>query len=167
MNFLDSLVARTLKSRYYPTIDFLNASIGRSPSFVWKGILALRQLLEEGMTWRVGDGSNIIVWQDPWLYIPHDAKLHTPPHPNSTNLCVANLILSTPQRWNVELLQMLSTEHDIKAIQQILLSIRHVPDHIGWQFTKSGDYSVKSGYRLALQLHFPTSPLPSDIWNDC
>lgn len=105
------------------------------------------------MTWHIEDGSTISIWQDPWLPIPNAAKLHAPPPPhipNATNIRLADLILPTPKRLNAELLQMVFEDRDVKAILQIPKSIRKISYHIGWQFTKSGEYSVKSGYPLAL-----------------
>lgn len=38
LNNQTSLVSRVYKARYYPRCDFLNASIGNNPSFVWRSI---------------------------------------------------------------------------------------------------------------------------------
>ena len=36
-------------------------------SKVWKGILSLRSLLNEGVRWMVGNGKKIRFWKDKWL----------------------------------------------------------------------------------------------------
>jgi hypothetical protein len=59
-----SLCARVLQARYYKTGGFLIAGCPKAASFTWKGILHGRDLLKEGLVWRVGDGKKIDVWAD-------------------------------------------------------------------------------------------------------
>jgi hypothetical protein len=63
----DSLVATVLKEKYYPHGEFLEASLGRKPSYVWRSFWNARSLLIEGLCWRVGDRSKIRIWADKWV----------------------------------------------------------------------------------------------------
>lgn len=54
-----SLVSLIFKSKYFPRGDFLGASIGHSPSFVWRSVCSSQQVLREGMRWVIGDGSSV------------------------------------------------------------------------------------------------------------
>jgi hypothetical protein len=36
-------------------------------SYVWRSILKGLEVLKEGMIWRVGNGTNIRIWNDPWF----------------------------------------------------------------------------------------------------
>jgi hypothetical protein len=38
LKYLDSLMARVLKAKYYPREDFLSAKLGRRPSYAWRSI---------------------------------------------------------------------------------------------------------------------------------
>ncbi|KAG8486435.1 hypothetical protein CXB51_019917 [Gossypium anomalum] len=49
----DSLLARSLKAKYYPHLDFLQARLGNLPSFTWRSLWAIKDLLEKVMCWRV------------------------------------------------------------------------------------------------------------------
>ena len=51
----DSLVYRVLKAKYFPTGDFVHASIGHNPSYTWRSLLSTQSLVIEGMQWRVGN----------------------------------------------------------------------------------------------------------------
>ena len=61
------LAAKVLKAKYFAMIDFLNTKLGSNPSYLWRSLLARRILLQRGVVWRVGDVSNIQVWDDLWL----------------------------------------------------------------------------------------------------
>ncbi|WCJ21653.1 RNA-directed DNA polymerase (reverse transcriptase)-related family protein [Euphorbia peplus] len=63
----NSLVARVLKAKYYPTSNFLHASLGHNPSYVWRSILNGRAVLERGLRYKVGNGASIDIWDSPWL----------------------------------------------------------------------------------------------------
>ncbi|XP_057803274.1 uncharacterized mitochondrial protein AtMg00310-like [Salvia miltiorrhiza] len=62
-----TLLARSLKARYFPRSDILLASKAHNPSFVWKSLLVGRDLLLEGLAWRVGDRTRIRIGRDAWL----------------------------------------------------------------------------------------------------
>lgn len=93
-------------------------------------------------------------------------QLHLGSYHRAEDTRVDKLILQDQLRWNIDLLRVLFEENDVNAILQIPLSIRDMPDYIGWQFTATSLYSVNSGYRLALQLQSLSPPPSSNIWND-
>lgn len=45
----DSLLARVLQAKYYPSLSFMDAPVGRSTSWGWKGILQGRKILKAGV----------------------------------------------------------------------------------------------------------------------
>lgn len=49
-----SLVARIYKARYYPFTNFLTATVGGNPSFVWRSIMTAQDLIKLGTTCRPG-----------------------------------------------------------------------------------------------------------------
>lgn len=40
----------------YPKTDFLGASLGDNPSYVWRSILEAKAAIKQGCTRRIGDG---------------------------------------------------------------------------------------------------------------
>jgi len=57
-------VARVLKEKFFPNGSFLEAQLGRHPSFAWRSISQAREVLESGLVWRVGNGEKISEWGD-------------------------------------------------------------------------------------------------------
>jgi hypothetical protein len=63
----ESLCARVLKVRYFPNTSILEAVPTGGISYSWRSILKGVALLKEGLVWRIGDGTNINIWTDPWI----------------------------------------------------------------------------------------------------
>lgn len=55
---------RVFKARYFPKCDFINASLGWKPSYIWRSLVAAQEVVRKGMRWRVGNGQSIRVWDD-------------------------------------------------------------------------------------------------------
>lgn len=63
----NSLMARVLKAKYFKHSDIMVAGLGYNPSFVWRSLMWGRELSKKRMCWRVGDGQNINIGNDPWI----------------------------------------------------------------------------------------------------
>jgi hypothetical protein len=66
----NSLVGRIFRAKYYHGVTFLEAKLGSRPSLAWRSILTARELLKDGLQWRVGDGKKIKIWLDKWIPQP-------------------------------------------------------------------------------------------------
>lgn len=55
----NSLLYRVLKAKYFPTGDFVHASIVHIPSYTWRSLISTQRLAIEGLRWRVGNKANI------------------------------------------------------------------------------------------------------------
>uniref|UniRef100_A0A453GWF1 Uncharacterized protein n=1 Tax=Aegilops tauschii subsp. strangulata TaxID=200361 RepID=A0A453GWF1_AEGTS len=62
-----SLCVRVLKARYFSDGSILNATCPGGGSFTFKSILHGRNLLLDGLIWRIGDGSRIRIHHDNWI----------------------------------------------------------------------------------------------------
>lgn len=92
------------------------------------------------------------VWRDPWIpdeqpRVPRYSGIYRDPL-----LLVARLIDPISKEWQLDKLVDLFEVDDIHLILSIRPSRTNRPDGYCWSFTKSGMYSVRSGYQLALQL---------------
>ncbi|XP_021833021.1 uncharacterized protein LOC110772850 [Prunus avium] len=75
---LNSLLHQVLQAKYFPNGSFLEAQLGRGPSWGWRSMLKGRQALMAGLRWRIGDGQSVNVQRDPWLPMPYHFKVRTP-----------------------------------------------------------------------------------------
>ncbi|XP_073019495.1 uncharacterized mitochondrial protein AtMg00310-like [Primulina eburnea] len=97
----NSLVARVLKGRYHRHVDIMEAQLGNNPSFIWRSFVWGRELLREGLYWRIGDGKHIGVFHHRWVHdladpIPFAAAELSP------EAHVAELI--TGKEWNTNMI---------------------------------------------------------------
>ena len=142
-----TLVAQIYKAKYFPTTNFLEATLGSNPSFTWRSVWMAKSILVRGCRWRVGKGNEINMWNSPWLRNLPSNMLQTSPPPGTENLKVCNIITEN-RTWNMELMRTMLCYSDIEQVCRVYLSPRPIPDRIIWCMTKRGQYSVKSGYWL-------------------
>lgn len=161
-----SLFYRVYKSRYFPTCTFMEAGLGNNPSYVWRSLLAARELIREGSIWQVGDGKTIEV-------STHKCLSHKPvfigePRPN---LMVSGLIDENSWQWNREKLFELFAYRIRMEIMDIPLSRVAGRDKLCWKENKGKVFSVKFAYQVALRLkqqdyvEHSTAPRDRPIWN--
>ncbi|KAH1045942.1 hypothetical protein J1N35_036726 [Gossypium stocksii] len=146
------LLARVLKARYYPHSNILAAKVGSYPSFTWRSICSARDLVEDGVVWRVGNGATVNIWNDPWLSETEQNRISGHQiNPNWTT--VEQLIEAETGTWNKKLVLQIFDEAHASRILSIPLSRARSEDMLVWKHEGSGEYSVKSGYRVLITDH--------------
>lgn len=135
--------------------------MGHNPSYYWRSVWSSQSILKEGFRWRVGEGSRINIWRQPWLR--DDIKmLQSTPIAGSEMLTVKDLRSADLQGWNMDLLNAISTEEDVQRVIQVPLISCDQEDKLIWSCTNNGLYSVKSGYRLLCEKIAPRTHLCVD-----
>ncbi|XP_010495441.1 PREDICTED: uncharacterized protein LOC104772536 [Camelina sativa] len=149
IEYPDSLFARVFKSRYYRNSDPMDPIRSYSPSYGWRSIVSARSLVNKGLITRVGSGTSISIWSDPWV----PAQFARPALSNGPfkdpNLPISHLIDRSANSWRKDLLMHHFDSEDVALIEAIPLGRQLRDDYFGWHFTKSGKYTVKSGYEMA------------------
>ena len=142
-----SLFYRVYKARYFLNCSFMLAELGPNPSFVWRSLLAARDVIREGSTWRVGDGQNIGVLSHKWLQ-NKSVFLNEP----DDQMRVSNLINHDTRQWDRGKLVATFTQSTCVEILALLLNHLDSQDNLIWTANKTQQFSVKSAHRIALKL---------------
>lgn len=95
-------------------------------------------------------GCSISIWQDPWLSLKKHERPMEPPTEHSADLCVSDLMISGSPQWDRAKIQLLLPDYEEKILC-LQPSITGVPDKLFWLGTKSGNYSSKSSYYIAIE----------------
>ena len=89
---LDSLAHRVLKAKYFPDSNFLEAELGKNPSYTWRSLVAARGVLHRGLRWNIGNGRKAKIWTDRWIPTPNSFKVVSPRPQNAENVLVETLL---------------------------------------------------------------------------
>jgi hypothetical protein len=126
----------------------LEVPIGARVSFVWHSICNARELLSQGLLWRVGDGYSIKIWGDRWLPTPitHSVQSHT--NLLGQNALVSELIDQDQGCWKRDLLNEVFLSEEVRVIANVPLSPCLPQDRQIWKATKNGIFTVRSASHL-------------------
>lgn len=144
----------------------MESNLGRNSSYAWRSIWKAKSILKEGLLWRIGDGSSIKIWEDSWIPSISPSNLHPPPIGVPSDTRVSNLIDQDCGWWNIQKLEELFTEGEVKHICSIAICPGQQMDQLVWgvQRTEFPLYAVLTtwrgkfwrGKRVPAQLPSPT-----------
>jgi hypothetical protein len=140
-----------MRDKYYWDGCFLEANIGRKPSYAWRSIWNSNKLLKEGLIWRVGDGTNICIWDDPWLPKPKAPATRSPMIVLTRDAKVNGLMDVHTNWWNIPLVQEVFNEEEASMICNMGVYPQRGRDRLVWEHTKNGFFIVRSAYHLAME----------------
>lgn len=101
----NSLLHKLFKAIYFPRNSFLQASMGKNPSYYWRDLIWGQELLKTGLGWRIGIGNEISIRQDNWI----PGKTYFQPYStavlNPANTRVSQLINEETRSWKIDLIR--------------------------------------------------------------
>ncbi|KAF5459990.1 hypothetical protein F2P56_019894, partial [Juglans regia] len=147
----ESLVARVMKAKYFPTATFLEAKLESKPSYVWRSFMAARPLMEEGSYWRIGNGNQVQIWRDRGILHTNPGKAQSSVSVLEENATMSNLIDPVTKQWDRNLVQQIFNAREASVILQTPISSLNSRDKLVWQGTKEGNFSVRSAYHKELE----------------
>lgn len=124
----------------------MNARMKSGASFTWQSILAGVQTFNRGCIWRVGDGSQIKIWEDCWIPNSQSGKVITAR--GNLLTMVSDLIDPRTGGRDEQLVRDTFLASDASRILAIPLSLNGMEDFVAWKFTKNGLFSVRSAYHV-------------------
>uniref|UniRef100_A0A2N9HGY6 RNase H type-1 domain-containing protein n=1 Tax=Fagus sylvatica TaxID=28930 RepID=A0A2N9HGY6_FAGSY len=145
--------------------------------FGWDGvlrtsILKARDVIKNGIVWRVGNGKSIKIWKQRWLLEDNHHKVITPIPSILADSTVSELISPQTQQWDATLIDSIFFPYDATAIKSIPLSEGSPEDKPFWPGTSTGQYTVRSGYKFLQAEELKSQPSCSNlkpmerIWKD-
>ena len=155
-----SLVFQVFKAKYFPECDFVDASMGNNPSYIWRRLMVAQRVVKQGMRWQVGNGTNIRVWGDKWLPSSSSHMVISPWVNVSPDFRVFELIDFNKSCWNSGLIEKLLLPCEVDTVKCISLSSRLPANKLIWAKTNNGLFIVKSAYKVAVDI-LDASPLDS------
>lgn len=145
-----------------------------NPSYGWRSISAAKQVLKQGLRKRIGNGHDTKVWEEPWLQTDPPRPPRSARALRDDDIHVHHLINPERHEWDLDMLNEMIATEDIPRITEIRVSRIGRQDCYSWDFTKSGLYTVRSGYtvarniRTAAQTNMVSEPstmgLKKEIW---
>ena len=142
----NSLFHHVFQAKYFAGRSFLDAQIGKRPSYAWRSIMAAKSVVEDGIRWSIGNGESVLIWQDKWIPKPDTYKITTPINPLFSNEKVSTLIDTEQAVWKSDRINSIFLPHDAESILSIPLSATSPVDHRVWSPTANGLFSVRSAY---------------------
>lgn len=143
----ESLVAKVIKARYHPRTSVLQASVGHNPSYVWRSILAAKNVVIQGSRLQVGCGNMIFIGKDPWLPDTNDGFVSSNLNAELAAAPVSSLMVPNQRAWDYDIISDLFNTRDKELILQIPLSSRRNADVWYWLAYSRECYSVRSCYK--------------------
>jgi hypothetical protein len=138
-----TLVSRIFKVCYFPNNNFISASLGHNPSYVWRSILKARFIVRGGSRWCIGLGRSISIIDEPWL--GNGTKLDTniaDAHLLRT-FGVDSLIHTYSKTWNVEVIHQVFDDISTPSILQTPWIEQVIEDALIWKAERNGLYCVE------------------------
>ncbi|XP_042953522.1 uncharacterized protein LOC122290063 [Carya illinoinensis] len=145
-----SMAVVMLKEKYFRHTDLLHAPLGFRPSVIWRSLWNARDLLREGLVWRVGDGRSIKIWKDKWVPRAITFKIQSSISILHAEAKVEQLISVEKKEWNVELVKEVMNEEEAEIISKLPISLSGLPDKQIWAYSKNALYTVRSAYHVEI-----------------
>ncbi|XP_027166037.1 uncharacterized protein LOC113766004 [Coffea eugenioides] len=140
------LVSKVLKDKYHPKQSLLKCKVAGNASWIWKGLMGARQLVELGIRRRIGNGKSTNIWEDSWLPDNHQGKVISQKPQGCNLLKVEELIIQ--KRWNKNLIFKNFSAKEAECILSIPISLTNREDSNYWVHSSNGNYTVRSAYKV-------------------
>ena len=94
----DSLFFKFFKTKFFPHGTIFDANENKG-SFAWKSILKGRDVIRQGLKWRIGNDSKVRIFNDAWLPGHRQGKVTSPVANGQADEMVSMLINHESMCW--------------------------------------------------------------------
>uniref|UniRef100_A0ACD5X9B5 Uncharacterized protein n=1 Tax=Avena sativa TaxID=4498 RepID=A0ACD5X9B5_AVESA len=145
----NTLCARILKAKYFPQGLLTDTVFTGNASSTWRALEYGLELVKKGIIWRIGNGTSLRAWRKPW--IPRESYLKPYTKQGRCRLRWIADFMNPDGTWNIGLVQRWFLPMDAQEIIKIRTSKQNEADFIAWNPEWSGEFTVRSAYRLAYE----------------
>lgn len=117
INNINPLVPHLMRAQYFPNTDFLNAKIRVNPSYVWRSILELQDVIRQGCRSQMWNGLSIKIWKVAWLLCPDNVFLTTDMPEELKHENVHSSFEKNQGGWDEEILCDILNERDRELVK--------------------------------------------------
>ncbi|KAJ4771347.1 RNA-directed DNA polymerase (reverse transcriptase)-related family protein [Rhynchospora pubera] len=143
----DKLWVKLCKAKYYPTVGYWRAKNNGGCSKMWGQVIKMKHLFQDQVFWQLGDGEKVTALSQPW-FPSWTVQAHATPTERIRK--VSSLLQQNTGQWDLNELQHFFQPHQIQEITSLINrpdTQKRKSDRLIWSRTKSGNYSVKEGYK--------------------
>ncbi|KAA3475114.1 Polynucleotidyl transferase, Ribonuclease H fold [Gossypium australe] len=130
ISLLDSLVSQILKACYFPDTEFLKASEGNNPSFIWHSLYTTKGMLAAGLKLQVGTGTNIKVYRPSWLIDDENFFVRIELLPGFETMPVSELMTTDGGSWDRDFVEGLLAPRDETKVLRVPIATHNLPDSV-------------------------------------
>ncbi|KAG8475435.1 hypothetical protein CXB51_032213 [Gossypium anomalum] len=123
-------------------VSLLGVRSSSEPS-IW----AAKGLLQKGLCWRIGRGNKVYIWKDCWIQGVESLERQNSSD-NAQLELVSDLIDRVNRKWKEDLISNTFHSEVARKILQTSLSESDHEDFQVWRDEPTGEYSVRSTYKL-------------------
>ena len=106
-------------------------------------------LLKKGLIYRIGDGTDVNIWKDPWMN-RMGSRLPLTQRGRCLLTRVCELIDPESGTWDENLVRNIFVLEDVQVILSTPINVEYGEFHT-WFFDTKGQFSLKSAYRVYVQ----------------
>lgn len=77
----DLLNFKIIRGKYLPRVSSSSTGLTLNCSYLWRSLLAGKNLVDKGSFWHIGDGMRVRVWEDQWVRKEQYCKVTLPTGP--------------------------------------------------------------------------------------
>ena len=127
-----SFVRRVYKAKYFMKVPFLQAKLGKQPSYAWRSIFAAKEIIVRGSQWNIGNGQRVHIWVDSWIPRPDSFSVINPRTPQAEAKLVAELIDANKKVWDVAKVRSIFLPQEVDAVLGIPINNRLPKNSFIW-----------------------------------
>uniref|UniRef100_A0A7N2MYJ4 Reverse transcriptase zinc-binding domain-containing protein n=1 Tax=Quercus lobata TaxID=97700 RepID=A0A7N2MYJ4_QUELO len=114
--------------------------------YMMKIPFSTRNIIEQGAKWRVGDRSQIKIYDSNWLPGDTRGQIQSPPAPSLRNSMVSALIVPQSKCWKASIIDNLFMPFEAQRIKAIPLCTSTQLDYLHWPRSRDESYESTKGF---------------------